>query len=209
MYRQAPSSRRRPPAVLPSKPVSHVGRTNACVTLAHLLLSMLMIGQVDWESGCEGKRKRCAHRTGRTFFVGLQIQHWLPGVSPVRRGLRVLDFRHAPLSGYRSGVPGRAGVDGHSPDLAGCPRQSATAAGSRSPERPAAAVTPGFRSPVNCKRTGPRPWSTSVRCEAVLPGLREIHAIRVRQRHPTARPARTCPPRPVQPLPAPSPRLRL
>lgn len=39
-------------------------------------------------------------------------------------GHAVLDFRHAPLSGNRPGVPHRACLDGHHPDLVDCPGQS-------------------------------------------------------------------------------------
>lgn len=88
--------------------------------LAHLLLSMLMIDPIGWGSGgVKGNREGCAQLKGRTFFV-------LPscGVASGNRSGTVLDFRHAPLSGDRLGVPRRDRLDGHRPDDADCGGQS-------------------------------------------------------------------------------------
>ena len=88
--------------------------------LAHLLLRMLMIDPIGWGSGgVKGNREGCAQLKGRTFFV-------LPscGVASGNRSGTVLDFRHAPLSGDRLGVPRRDRLDGHRPDDADCGGQS-------------------------------------------------------------------------------------
>ena len=75
---------------------------------------------IGWGSGgVKGNREGCAQLKGRTFFV-------LPscGFASGNRSGKVLDFRHAPLSGDRLGVPRRDRLDGHRPDDADCGGQS-------------------------------------------------------------------------------------